>query len=405
MIELIYYEERCTGCGNCAVACPLNVPSGVLRIVGGRLKPDIRCEGCGVCISACPFNALELKLPGFKSFEKYVSLSASGNEVEVNTGGSPGKAEKTKKVTRVGSSYPDYFSEWFSTGLLRRVFEADGFNVDIPELIKRFEKAGSIFPLLKDLVIDKKLCSLCGACIASCPEDALEMDGYPHLVDECKNCASCLLKCPKTDFFTLESEGDIGPYRQILSAKSTRIDAVAAGSGAATSLLIYAMEAELIDCAIVVGKKPFIATKPHELTKAAGIKFAVAPTLALLKDAVKRGFRKIAVVGVPCHVTAARKMQKLGCDEIKLIFGVFCPRGNHPEKDAVACRECEDLTAEHADVSFGNTGSPKGWRTIIVRTEIGEKIVSGAISKGYIQMGRCDVEKVVSMAKRKRGKA
>jgi len=393
MIELVYHEERCMGCGNCTTACPVNL--GVMRVENGKLKPDNRCQGCGICVSACPFSALELKLPSLKSYEKIMPLSQEHKKTEV-------RIRKTRKQRK--KVYSDYLSEWFSTGLLRRIFEADGFDFSLSDMIKKFERGKSSFALLEELVIARKLCSLCGACISACPEDAVQMNGFPELVGECKNCGSCLLKCPKTSFFHIESHGDIGTYKHIFAAKSIKINVVKAGSGAATSLLIHAMEEEKIDCAIVVGKKPFIATKPHQLVKGAGMKSAVAPTLSLVKNAVKTGFKKIAVVGVPCQVTAARKMQKLGCDEIKLILGIFCPRGNHPEKDAISCKTCTDLTAEHADISFGNTGSPVGWRTIIVRTGIGEDIVNGAISKGYIQTGRCDVEKVVKMAKRKRAR-
>jgi 4Fe-4S ferredoxin len=73
--ELVVYPEKCHGCGNCVVACPVNakhpetrggkgpysddvvirVENGVVTIVNQDL-----CGGCGACIEACPVNAIEL---------------------------------------------------------------------------------------------------------------------------------------------------------------------------------------------------------------------------------------------------------------------------------------------------------------------------------------------------------
>ncbi len=411
-IKIKVHEERCVGCGNCTAVCPVN-NTVTMRIESGKLKSGFVCEGCGLCVKVCPFNALELVVEeledpefGESEFEQpEVREEAEGKVKDV-------KDEKEKKpeikpqVEGKLKRFPDYVSEWFSTGLLRRMFEAKG-DVNIPEVIKKFEKAGDSFSLLYMEVIARKLCSLCGACVSACSEGVLEItvDGrlsYPHLVEECKNCASCLLKCPKTDYFKLEeSEDELGNYIDIISARRTG-GGDEKKAGAATALLRYAMEKGIIDCAIVVGDEPVIVTKPEKLEECAGIKFVVAPTLSLLKEAVKRGYRKIAVVGVPCQVKAARKMKMLGNDEIKLIIGVFCPRGKHPEKEAIACRVCKDMSAEFADISFGNAGSQKGWRTIITRTEIGKQIVDGALSEGLIRVGKVDLEKLRQMAARKK---
>lgn len=50
-----------------------------------------------------------------------------------------------------------------------------------------------------NLMVDAKVCTLCGACVKVCPFDALTMDGGKLSLDEdaCKNCGICAKKCPE----------------------------------------------------------------------------------------------------------------------------------------------------------------------------------------------------------------
>ncbi len=78
---LIIHEDKCTGCGNCVIACPvapMNCPSAiggkgpqstdvVLKVVDGKCKvvnlKKCRRSGedkrCRICADACPFDAIE----------------------------------------------------------------------------------------------------------------------------------------------------------------------------------------------------------------------------------------------------------------------------------------------------------------------------------------------------------
>lgn len=48
--ELMFYKDRCTGCGACARVCPH----------GAAMPPDREaCQRCGACVEACNFNARE----------------------------------------------------------------------------------------------------------------------------------------------------------------------------------------------------------------------------------------------------------------------------------------------------------------------------------------------------------
>ena len=70
--------ERCTGCGNCVTACPVDAlelytvdPATKEKIYtvkhGKSVHLDVNselCAGCGVCVNACPYDVIRLSGKG-----------------------------------------------------------------------------------------------------------------------------------------------------------------------------------------------------------------------------------------------------------------------------------------------------------------------------------------------------
>jgi len=48
--------EKCTGCGECVSACPLDS----IAVTDGKAVVDDSCAECGACIDVCPQQALVL---------------------------------------------------------------------------------------------------------------------------------------------------------------------------------------------------------------------------------------------------------------------------------------------------------------------------------------------------------
>jgi coenzyme F420 hydrogenase subunit beta len=233
------------------------------------------------------------------------------------------------------------------------------------------------------------------------------------------------------------NDENLGDYRQILSAKSS---IQGQDGGVATSLLISGVQKGLFEAVIVVQRtdgyhaKAVATSNVDEIIQARGTKYLRVPVLGLLNDLVAKGKRKIAIVGSPCQVQAARKIQQkilsAHPDLQLVIVGLFCFEAfdydklkealqkqmgidlDKVEKTQIhkgkfiitcegkesyvkvhdlftaqenGCSFCKDLTNKFADISVGSVGSPVGYSTVIVRSEIGEKLLDGVdLVKGEV---------------------
>lgn len=67
--------ERCTGCNNCVVACPVDAlelntvdpvtTDKIYQVINGKaVILDVEselCAGCGICVLACPYDVIKIE--------------------------------------------------------------------------------------------------------------------------------------------------------------------------------------------------------------------------------------------------------------------------------------------------------------------------------------------------------
>lgn len=325
---------------------------------------------------------------------------------------------------------------------------------------------------LKSRVWDEGICSGCGACIAVCPADSLYFEIgvnslHPQSNNYCKSavddvpCGACYEVCPRVDE---QQSGLLGNYLKITAGKAEFDIPKKQSGGAVTALLANALDIGLLDAVVTVTEdlwtlKPhsMIITRSKALIAKAGSRYNWwVPLISSLKEAVvKKKYKNIAVVGVPCVVQAVRKMletdnQLVGPYQksIRFVLGLFCtesfdydklvvgklkseyalepmkvcridvkgkleitcndgtqyviPLADLQDTVRLGCSVCTDFTALKADISAGSVGSPEGYTTIIVRTLVGQHLLDSAVAnKKLIVGGEVDIGAIEKLAKKK----
>ncbi|WP_436793241.1 Coenzyme F420 hydrogenase/dehydrogenase, beta subunit C-terminal domain [Actinospongicola halichondriae] len=324
---------------------------------------------------------------------------------------------------------------------------------------------------LKNEVIDTGLCTGCAGCVISCPHDVIgynhESGGYKpfHLEDELgpddcvhgqKGCTSCTRACPR--FRNWEPEADehlfarrreaedlSGIYKDIMLTKASdkTVHELGQDGGLVSAILLWLLEEEYIDGALVSyldgakgdwKAKPGVATNKQEVLDAAGSRYTYSANTLALDEAMDRGLKDLALVGMSCQSSVPpimwhRKIGKISkpikfnigllCSKtfddaifeelfetkygikkqnitkmnIKGVFQLWTDDGKYhgiPLKECHAwtregCNHCPDFAAEHADISTGGIGKENDWTLTIVRTELGREVMTRMIDAGVIE--------------------
>ena len=209
------------------------------------------------------------------------------------------------------------------------------------------------YNVLEKKIINSGFCTLCGACEAGCPVNALQIEGEKvRRLHDCSKdldlCPICYGICPHSEALLLRSlkfvsdapnrNEELGYYRKVVLAQANdpKLREYSHGGAVVTSLLTYGVEKKVFDSAIVsqaepenpAQPKPAVAVVPDDILSAVGSKFFPSAVAQAYGSAVYGyGKTRIAFVGVPCHVLALRKMEawqhKIG-DNLKIAIGLFC---------------------------------------------------------------------------------
>jgi len=205
------------------------------------------------------------------------------------------------------------------------------------------------------------LCHRCGGCVTFCSAvnyGALDLDpdGKPRYgeIEKCIECGLCYAICPEIDELEAETRERLGwepPIGRVIETTVARagdpaVRKNATDGGVVTALLLHLFERGRIDGAIVTRqtgpfqRRPFLATSTEEIKDAAGFFFDTSHGMKSFGDQyltfssieefdpmMKKGLKRVALVGTPCQIKSVRRMQALGlvpAETIQFCFGLFC---------------------------------------------------------------------------------
>ncbi|WP_245429115.1 Coenzyme F420 hydrogenase/dehydrogenase, beta subunit C-terminal domain [Rhodoplanes elegans] len=226
-----------------------------------------------------------------------------------------------------------------------------------------------------------------------------------------------------------------GPFRKMLRAALKAPRPGAQWTGIVTRIGERLLETGAVDAVLAMAAdpadrwrpRPVLVTRPEGMAQCRGMRMGYAPLLALLEPAAAQGFKRIAVVGIPCQVHALRAIeQELGFDKIYVV-GTPCSDNTTTENFhgflslladdpstitylefradyhvelrfsdgsekripflllplsklpgdffPLTCRTCVDYTNALADITVGYMGG-EGEQWLLVRNERGEELLS-----------------------------
>lgn len=225
-----------------------------------------------------------------------------------------------------------------------------------------------------------------------------------------------------------------GPFRRMVRAALKAPRSGAQWTGITTRLAEQLLETGAVEAVLTMAPDPtdnwkpmpVIITRAEGMAQARGMRMGYAPLLALLEPVRERGFKRIAVIGIPCQVYALRAIEEdLGLDRLYVIgtpcsdntttenFHTFLDlladdpstitylefRADYyvelrftngtkkeipflklpisklpPDFFPLTCRTCVDYTNVLADITVGYMGG-EGQQWLLVRNERGEELL------------------------------
>jgi coenzyme F420 hydrogenase subunit beta len=119
-----------------------------------------------------------------------------------------------------------------------------------------------------------------------------------------------------------------GPFRRMVRASLKPSLPGAQWTGITTRIGELLLQTGAVDAVLTMAPDPHdqwrpmpvLVTRPEAMAACRGMRMGYAPLLALLEPARDAGYRRIAVIGIPCQVYALRALEeKLGFESITVI--------------------------------------------------------------------------------------
>ena len=225
-----------------------------------------------------------------------------------------------------------------------------------------------------------------------------------------------------------------GPFKRMVRASLAKPLAGAQWTGITTRLAERLLEEGAIDAVLTMAPDPsdkwrpvpVLVTKAEDMAHCRGMRMGYAPLLALLEPALEQGFKRLAIIGIPCQIYALRALEKEMGFERLYVIGTPCSdntttanfhdflnllsddpetitylefRADYhvelrfndgrikaipflqlplstlpPDFFPLTCRTCVDYTNVLADITVGYMGG-QGEQWLLVRNERGEELV------------------------------
>ncbi|WOK20845.1 MULTISPECIES: Coenzyme F420 hydrogenase/dehydrogenase, beta subunit C-terminal domain [Rhodopseudomonas] len=119
-----------------------------------------------------------------------------------------------------------------------------------------------------------------------------------------------------------------GPFRRMVRAAMKTPRENAQWTGITTRIAERLLETGAVDAVLTMapdpGDKwkpmPVLVTKPEGMAQCRGMRMGYAPSLALLEPALAAGYKRLAVIGIPCQIHALRALERqLGFERLYVI--------------------------------------------------------------------------------------
>lgn len=117
-----------------------------------------------------------------------------------------------------------------------------------------------------------------------------------------------------------EAEGDqvyFGPHQAMWQAAMQQPSAGAQWTGITTRLAEKLLETGQVDAVIAMAPHPedswrpmpVLVTRAQDMAQCRGMRMGYAPLISLVEPALQQGYKRLAVVGIPCQIYALRALQ------------------------------------------------------------------------------------------------